>query len=77
MNGISALIRDPRKLLGLSRWLSGEESTCHCRRPEFDPWVEQIPWRRKWQPRLVFLPVKSHGQRSLVAAAHRVAKSWT
>ena len=24
-----------------------------------------IPWRRKWQPTLVFLPEKSHGQRSL------------
>ena len=25
-----------------------------------------IPWRRKWQPTLVFLPGESHGQRSLV-----------
>ena len=25
-----------------------------------------IPWRRKWQPILVFLPGKSHGQKSLV-----------
>ena len=24
-----------------------------------------IPWRRKWQPALVFLPGKLHGQRSL------------
>ena len=24
----------------------------------------KIPWRRKWQPTLVFLPGKSHGQRS-------------
>ena len=32
----------------------------------FDPWVMKIPWRRKWQPTPVFLPVKSHGQRSLV-----------
>ena len=35
-------------------------------RPRFDPWVRKIPWRRKWQPTLVFLPGKSHGQRSLV-----------
>ena len=28
-------------------------------------WVRKIPWRRKWQPTLVFLPGKSHGQRSL------------
>ena len=32
----------------------------------FDPWVRKIPWRRKWQPSPVFLPGKSHGQRSLV-----------
>ena len=31
----------------------------------FNPWVEKIPWRRKWQPNPVFLPGKSHGQRSL------------
>ena len=31
----------------------------------FDPWVGKIPWRRKWQPTPVFLPGKSHGQRSL------------
>ena len=32
----------------------------------FSPWVGKIPWRRKWQPTLVFLPGKSHGQRNLV-----------
>ena len=31
----------------------------------FDPWVGKIPWRRKWQPTSIFLPGKSHGQRSL------------
>ena len=35
------------------------------RRPRFNPWVGKIPWRRKWQPTPVFLPGKSHGQRSL------------
>ena len=30
-----------------------------------DPWAGKIPWRRKWQPTLVPLPGKSHGQRSL------------
>ena len=33
----------------------------------FDLWVAKIPWRRKWQPALVFLPEKSPGQRSLVS----------
>ena len=32
----------------------------------FDFWVEKIPWRRKWQPTLVLLAGKFHGQRSLV-----------
>ena len=36
------------------------------RRLGFDAWVGKIPWRRKWKPTPVFLPGKSHGQRSLV-----------
>ena len=28
-------------------------------------WVGKIPWRRNWQLNPVFLPGKSHGQRSL------------
>ena len=41
---------------------SGKESTCQYRRPEFDPWVRKIPWRRKWQPTPVFLPEISMGR---------------
>ena len=40
-------------------------------RHEFDPWVGEIPWRRAWQPTLVFLPGESHGQRSLSATKSR------
>ena len=47
-------------------WLSGKESTSQCRRRRFDPWIGKILWRRKWQPTPVFLPEKSHAQRSLV-----------
>ena len=32
----------------------------------FDPWVRKIPWRKAWQPTLVFLLGESHGERSLV-----------
>ena len=53
-------------LWGLPRWLRGKESACQSRRCGFDPWVEKIPWRRKWQPTPVFLPGESHRQRSLV-----------
>ena len=47
---------------------TGKEPACQCRRHkrlEFVSWVRKIPWRRKWQPTLVFLPGESHGQRSL------------
>ena len=30
------------------------------------PWVRKVPWKRKQLPTPVFLPGKSHGQRSLV-----------
>ena len=33
-----------------------------CRRPGFDPWVREIPWRREWQPTPVSLPGEFHGQ---------------
>ena len=45
----------------LPRGSRGKESACHSRRQmrhEFHPWVRKIPWRRKWQPTLVFLPGK-------------------
>ena len=43
---------------------------------KFDPWVRKVPWRRKWQPTSVFLPGKSHGQRSLESSIVReVTKS--
>ena len=50
----------------LPGWLSGKEPACQCRRHErlgFCSWVGKIPWRRKWQPILVFLPGKFHEQR--------------
>ena len=42
-----------------------------CERPGFDLWVGKTPWRRKWQPTLVFWPGKPHGQRSLVGYSPR------
>ena len=35
------------------------------RRNKFKPWVEKIPWRRKWQLTSIFLPRKFHGLRNL------------
>ena len=56
-------------MMWLPRWCSGKEFTCQFRRHKryrLDPWVGKILWRKKWQPTPVFLPGKSHGQRSLV-----------
>jgi len=65
--------------LGLTRWRRGKETACkRHRRYGFNPWVGKIPWRRKWQSAPVFLPGKSHGQRSLAGyTLHEVAKSQT
>ena len=46
-----------------------------CGRRRFNPWVWNIPWRRKWLPIPVFLPEESHGQRAWRAAVHGLAES--
>ena len=57
--------------LSLSRvTLWYKESACQCRRHRFNPWVGKSPWRKKWQPTLVFMPGKSHGQSSLADHSH-------
>ena len=62
----------PWKLLLNIRALSGfpggsvvKNLPTNARRPRFHPCVQKIPWRRKEQPTPIFLPRKSHGQRSL------------
>ena len=65
--------------MGLPRWQWGKESICRCRRHRFDSWVRRIPWRRAWQPTLVFLPGKFHGQRSLAGYSSwgcKVGYNW-
>ena len=47
-------------------WWLGKRSACQCRRPWFDVWIGQIPWRRKWELTPLFLFGKSHRQRSVV-----------
>ena len=47
---------------------NGKEFTWQCRRHntcEFNPWVWQMPQRRKWHPTPVFLLEEFHGQKSL------------
>ena len=61
------LIRSGKPLWrGFPGGTSGKETACRWRRRGFDPWVRKFPWRRKWLSTPVFLPGKSHGQRSLV-----------
>ena len=56
-------------LTALPWWLSSKESACQCWRCGFNSWFGKIPWRRKWHPTPVFLPRKSHGQRSLAGCS--------
>ena len=44
----------------------GKEFACNTGDPGFNPWVRKNPWRKEWLLTPVFLPGKSHGQRSLV-----------
>ena len=59
-------------LLWFKRWIELAQlvkNLLQCRRHRkhrLDPWVRKILWRRKWQTTPVFLPEKSHGERSLV-----------
>ena len=40
-----------------------------------DSWVGKIPWSRKWQLALGFLPGKLHGQRSTMGSSSWATKS--
>ena len=63
-----------------SQVVSGKESPCQCKGWRLNASVGKVPWTRKWQPTLVFLPGKSHGQRSLVGynpwGRKRVGHDW-
>ena len=48
--------------ISLSWWPRWYRIHLQCGRPGFDPWVGKIPWRREWQPTLVFLPGEFHRQ---------------
>ena len=63
---------------------SSKEPACQsrrCKRCRFHPWFGKILWRRAWQPTLVFLSGKFHGQSSLVGlqsiGSQRVGHDWS
>ena len=49
----------------MAQWWRIHLQCRRCKRSAFYPWIGKIPWSRNWQPKPVFLPGKSHGQRSL------------
>ena len=69
-------------LVGSIQWDFPGGSDCkavsclQCRRPRFNPWVGQIPWRRKWQSTLGLLPGKSHGHGIQWALVLLVEEDW-
>jgi len=59
--------------VGFPGGINDKEFACQCRKCKrcgLNPWVEKMPWSRKWQPAPVFLPGKFHGQRSWWATVH-------
>ena len=69
--------RDIIQNVSFSGAASDREPACWCRRHRrlgFNPSVGKFSRRRKWQPTPVFLPRKSHGQRSLQTTVHGVTE---
>ena len=46
---------------GLALWVSWLRICLRCGRPEFNPWVGKIPWKREKLPTPVFWPGQFHG----------------
>ena len=64
--------------MGFPGRASDKELTCNARdvkRHQFDPWVGKSPWSIAQQPTPVFLPRKSHGQRSLAGYSPQGCKT--
>ena len=55
----------------------GKESACNAGDPGSIPGSGRFPWRREWQPTLVFLPGEFYGHRSLVGYSPWGPKSQT
>ena len=53
-------IGDPLQYSWASLVVQLVKNHLQCRRPGFDPWVGNIPWRREWLTTPVFLPGEFH-----------------
>ena len=61
-----------------ARSLSSKSWECRSdKRWRFDSWVGKIPWRRAWQPTLVFLPGDSIDRGVWWVTVHRVTQNQT
>ena len=58
--------------LGFPGSPAGKESSCKCRRPQFNSWVRKITWRRERLPTPVFWPGEFHGLTILSMGSQRV-----
>ena len=56
MRMVNKIISISTDIAGLPWWHCGKESSYQCRRHNFNPWVREIPCRRKWQLIPVVLP---------------------
>ena len=57
-----------------------KNSPAKCWRCRYNTWIKKIPWRRAWQPTLVFLPGEYHGLKSLAGYSpwgRRVRHDWS
>ena len=61
-------------ILGLPLWLSWWRICLQCGRPEFNPWVGKIPWRKERLPTPVFWPGEFHELQSM--GSQRVIHDW-
>ena len=57
---------------GLPKWCSWQRTCLTVQEARGRSWVRKIPWRKAWQPTLVFLPEKS-----MDSGVHGVTKSPT
>ena len=62
---------------GIARVKESARQRRRHKRCRFDPWIQKIPWRRKWQPTPIFLPGEPQGQRRLWTAVYGVTQSRT
>ena len=73
-SGLSVMKLD-RPLLGLPWWLRWYRICLQCGRPEFDPWIQKIPWWRQCNPLQYSCLESSMDRGAWRAIVHGIAES--